>query len=549
MFRSVTAVLAALFLSCATSGSLPTPAPGSPPWLAAPPPAYTPPDGWWKDAVFYEVFVRSFKDSGSDGIGDLKGLVEKLDYLNDGDPNTTTDLGVDAIWLMPVFTSPSYHGYDVADYESIQPDYGTSQDFRTLIVEAHKRGIKVIVDLVLNHSSVQHPWFRGAAPSATNPKRDWYVWSPTDLGWGQPWNSSQDTWYPTGTGYYYGLFWSGMPDLNWKNPAVAAELGRVAALWLDRGVDGFRLDAVRYLVEDGGGQQADRPGTHAALKSFSAGVRAHKPRATLVGEAWADTLTISDYYGDTTAVPGGDELPLLFDFPLADAMVQSVTSGSADRIDATLREILRTYPAGATDAPFLTNHDQRRIASQVGTEPGKLQLAAALLLTMPGTPFIYYGEEIGLQNGPGGNDEWKRTPMPWDGTPGGGFTSTIPWYDFAPGQATTNVAAQLNDPASLLSRYRQLIRVRQGSVALRRGALGPLTTGSPALLAFTRVEGGETVLVVHNLSGSAASTAALGVAGTTATPLYAGAGATLTGGAGSWTASLPARASGIWRIQ
>jgi alpha-amylase len=542
MSRSIAAVLTALLLACATSGPLPTPPP------LEPPPAFTPPDGWWKDAVFYEVFVRSFKDSGNDGIGDLRGLTQQLDYLNDGDPSTTADLGVDALWLMPVFASPSYHGYDVTDYETIEPDYGSGDDFRTLVVEAHRRGIKVIVDLVLNHTSSQHPWFRGAASSPADPKRDWYVWSPTDLGWGQPWNSSQDTWCPTASGYYYCVFWSGMPDLNWKNPAVAAELDRVAALWLDRGVDGFRLDAVRYLVEDGGGQQADRPGTHAALKRFAAGVRAHKPRATLVGEAWTDTTIISDYYGDTAAVPGGDELPLLFDFPLADAMVQGVTAGSAEGIDATLRDILRTYPPGATDAPFLTNHDQKRIASQVGTEPGKLQLAAALLLTMPGAPFIYYGEEIGLLNGPEGNDEWKRTPMPWNGVAGGGFTTGQPWYGFAPGQATTNVAAQLKDPASLLSRYRQLIRVRQGSVALRRGALGPLATASAALLAFTRVEGGETVLVVHNLSGSAATTAALAVPGTTATALYDG-GGTLAGGAGTWTATLPARASAIWRIQ
>jgi glycosidase len=543
MSRSIAAVLAALVLSCAPSGPLPTPPP------LQPPPAFTPPDGWWKDAVFYEVFVRSFKDSGNDGIGDLRGLTQQLDYLNDGDPSTTTDLGVDAIWLMPVFASPSYHGYDTTDYELIQPDYGTAEDFRTFIVEAHQRGIKVIVDLVLNHTSTQHPWFRGAASSTANPKRDWYVWSPTDLGWGQPWNVSQDTWYLAGGGYYYGLFWSGMPDLNWKNPAVAAELDRVAALWLDRGVDGFRLDAVRYLVENGDGQQADQAGTHAALKAFARGVRGHKPRATLVGEAWAATFVISDYYGDTTAVPGGDELPLLFDFPLADAMVQGVISGSAEGIDATLRDIVGTYPAGATDAPFLTNHDQVRLATPLGGDVAKLKLAAALLLTMPGAPFIYYGEELGLQNGVDGNDESKRTPMPWDGSATGGFTLGSPWYRFAPGQGTTNVSAQRNDPSSLLSRYRQLIRVRQGSAALRRGALGPLTSGSPALLAFTRVEGSEMVLVVHNLSGSAATTATLAVPGATATPLDTVAGVTLAGGAGSWTATLPARTSGIWRIQ
>ena len=292
---------------------------------------------------------------------------------------------------------------------------------------------------------------------------------------------------------------------------MAAELDRVAALWLDRGVDGFRLDAVRYLVEDGQGQQADRPGTHAALKAFAAGVRAHKPRATLVGEAWADTFTISDYYGDTTAVPGGDELPLLFDFPLADAMVKGVIAGSADLIDATLRDVLATYPTGATDAPFLTNHDQVRVATQLGNDLARLKLAAALLLTMPGTPFIYYGEELGLQNGAEANDEAKRTPMPWDGSTS---RAASPWATPGTpsprGSRRTNVAAQLADPGSLLSRYRQLIRLRQGSAALRRGALGMLTSGSPALLAFTRVEGAETVLVVHNLSAATATTARAG---------------------------------------
>jgi glycosidase len=545
MRRTLSAALAALALGCATSAA----APSAPPAWPAPPPAYTPPDGWVKDAVFYEVFVRSFKDSGADGKGDLKGLIQQLDYLNDGDPATTSDLGVDALWLMPVFRSPSYHGYDTSDYEALQPDYGTPEDFETLIVEAHKRGIKVVVDLVLNHTSTQHPWFRASASSSADPRRDWYVWSATDLGWTQPWNAAQPTWYPAATGFYYGLFWSGMPDLNWKNPAVSAEAARIAQLWLDRGVDGFRLDAVRYLVEDGPGQQADRPATHAALKTFSAAVRAHKPSATLVGEAWADTLTISDYYGDTAVVPGGDELPLLFDFPLAGQLVQGVLSGSAEGIDATLRDVLATYPPGATDAPFLTNHDQVRLATAVGGGADKLKLAATILLTLPGTPFLYYGEEVGLENGAGGNDEAKRTPMPWDATPSGGFSGGAPWYPFAPGRENANVAAQTADPASILSRYRTLIRVRQGSAALRRGALGPLVSGSPALLAFTRTLGGETVLVMHNLSGAAATSAALAVPGATATPLYAGAGVSLAGAAGTWTATLPARASGIWSLR
>lgn len=541
---ALAALLAALPLACATSGATPTP----PAWPENPP-AYAPPEGWWREAVFYEVFVRSFQDSDGDGKGDLRGLIQRLDYLNDGDPATTTDLGVDALWLMPVFESPSYHGYDASDYEALERDYGTPQDFHDLVVEAHRRGIKVILDLVLNHTSSQHPWFRAAAASPSDPRRGWYVWSPTDPGWTQPWNPAQDTWYQAGGAWYYGVFWSGMPDLNWKNPAVADEAARVARLWLDRGVDGFRLDAVRYLVEDGAGQQADRPGTHAALKAFAAAVRAHKPSATLVGEAWADTLTISDYYGDTAAVPGGDELPLLFDFPLAGQLVQGVLAGSAEGIDATLRDVLATYPAGATDAPFLSNHDQVRVATALGGDLDRLKLAAAVLLTLPGAPFLYYGEEVGLRNGAAGGDEAKRTPMAWDGTATRGFTSRIPWYAPSEPAAALNVADQTGDPASLLSRYRTLIRLRQGSAALRRGAIGPLDTGGPALLAFTRATAGETVLVVHNLSGAAATSAALPVAGAAATPLYAPAGATLSGAEGARVVALPARGSGVWRLE
>ncbi len=512
---ALAALLAALPLACATSGATPTP----PAWPENPP-AYAPPEGWWREAVFYEVFVRSFQDSDGDGKGDLRGLIQKLDYLNDGDPATSTDLGVDALWLMPVFESPSYHGYDASDYEALERDYGTPQDFHDLVVEAHRRGIKVILDLVLNHTSSQHPWFR-AALSPSDPRRGWYVWSPTDPGWTQPWNPAQDTWYQAGGAWYYGVFWSGMPDLNWKNPAVADEAARVARLWLDRGVDGFRLDAVRYLVEDGAGLQADRPGTHAALKAFAAAVRAHKPSATLVGEAWADTLTISDYYGDTAAVPGGDELPLLFDFPLATQLVQGVLGGSAEGIDATLRDVLATYPAGATDAPFLSNHDQVRVATALGGDLERLKLAATVLLTLPGAPFLYYGEEVGLRNGAAGGDEAKRTPMAWDGSSTRGFTSRIPWYAPSEPAAALNVADQTGDPASLLSRYRALIRVRQGSAALRRGATAPLASGSPALLAFTRAAAGETVLVVHNLSGAE----------------------------GARVVALPARGSGVWRLE
>src|SRR5205085_5554719 len=236
---------------------------------------------WWNGAVVYEVFVRSFSDSDGDGKGDLAGLIKKLDYLNDGDPSTSTDLGVDAIWLMPIFASPSYHGYDTTDYESINPAFGTSADFDAVIAAAHQRGIKVILDLVLNHTGSGHPWFVDSAASPASAHRNWYVWSATDPGWTPPWGGGGDTWHFLNGSYYYGVFFSGMPDLNYRSQAVGDEMKRIAKVWLDRGADGFRLDAARYLIENGsGGGQEDQPETHAFWKEFSAYVRSVKPSAT-----------------------------------------------------------------------------------------------------------------------------------------------------------------------------------------------------------------------------------------------------------------------------
>jgi len=456
--------------------------------------------GWANGAVFYELFVRSFQDSNGDGKGDLEGLIARLDHLNDGDPRTGTDLEVDALWLMPVFASPSYHGYDTADYETINPDYGTNQTFARLCAEAHRRGMKVIVDLVLNHTGVDHPWFRESASSPTSPRRDWYVWSDRDLGWGQPWNPKSRSWHPRNGGFYYGLFWAGMPDLNFHSAGVREEAKRIAALWLSRGVDGFRLDATRHLFETGpGAGQSDAPETHAYLKEFAAHVRRVKPDAVLVGENWTETPVIAAYYGSTRAVPGGDELPLNFDFPLAGRILQGVRAGDAAPIGEKLLEIERTYPPGATLVPFLTNHDQRRVASELREDAGKLRSAAAVLLTLPGAPFLYYGEEIGMANGPGDEDEAKRTPMAWDGTHLAGFTTGRPWHGFAPGRERVNVAAQSGDPSSLLSHYRALIRARHASPALARGSL-TLLRAQGALLAFERRLGSERVLVAHNLA-------------------------------------------------
>lgn len=493
-----------------------------------------------RGAVFYEIFVRSFADSNGDGVGDLNGLIAKLDYLNDGNPATTDDLGVDGIWLMPVFESPSYHGYDTVDYETIDAEYGTNADFARLLDESHRRGIRVIVDLVMNHTSNRHPWFLESASSPTSPKRDWYVWNATNPGWKQPWGGSNDTWHPLGGAYYYGVFWGGMPDLNFRNAEAKAAMFRIARSWLLQGVDGFRLDATRHLVEDGAGQmQVDRPETHAVLKELGATVRNTKADSLLVAENWTDTPIIATYYGSTSVVTGGDEMPMGFNFPLASAILDGVSNGRASGITAKLREIGTLYPAGVLDAPFLTNHDQTRLATVVGGNGPKMRNAAAILLTVPGVPFLYYGEEVGIANGPSSGDESKRTPMPW--TAAGGFSTAAPWFDYAPGREHANVETQTGDSSSLLSRYRALIRTRKSSDALRRGTLKPIDTDA-RLLAFTRTSAGDRVLVVHNLSDSLVS-ADLGVeAGQT---LFADPGASASGG----RVTLPPRASGMWRLE
>jgi len=497
---------------------------------------------WWNGAVVYEVFVRSFSDSDGDGKGDLAGLIAKLDYLNDGDPATQTDLGVDAIWLMPIYPSPSYHGYDVKDYDGVNPDYGNPATMDALIAECHRRGIKVILDFVPNHTSIEHPWFVDSASSVASAHRDWYVWSSTNPGWTQPWGTGS-TWYQAGVGgfWYYAVFWSGMPDLNWRNAAVRAEMDAIAGRWLARGVDGFRLDAVRYLVEDGAGLQQDQLETHTCLENWAAGVLAANPHAMIVGESWADCQTISTYFG-----AGG--LPLLFNFPLADAVVSGVAAGSARTIAAMLDTVARTYPAGSADAPFLTNHDQERVASRLGGDPARLKLAASILLTLLGTPTIYYGEEIGMRNGSCTSDECKRTPMAWDGTAGAGFTTGAPWWPLSPGTSTANVATQTGDPSSLLSRYRQLIRVRKASAALSRGGTARLSAEDANILAWLRTDPTETVLVAHNLGASTARKD-LTAAGTSAEPLLMDVGASLLAASGAWSLTLPPYGTGIWRLR
>jgi alpha-amylase len=514
-----------LALPLLTLGLLPTAS-------AAPAPAQWNND-WARGAVFYEVFVRSFADSDGNGIGDFRGLTGKLDYLK--------DLGVDALWLMPVFDSPSYHGYDTVNYEKVEPDYGTGEDFDRFLQEAHRRGIRVIVDFVMNHSSSQNPWFVDSASSPTSAHRDWYVWRADDPGWTQPWGGGNHTWHEKNGAFYYGVFWGGMPDLNFSTPAVRSEMERLAAYWLSRGVDGFRLDATRHLFANGPGDlQNDQPETHVYLKEFAAAVRRANPKSVLVGENWTTTDKIAPYL---------NELPMSFNFPLAEEILGALSSGEAAGIGAKLEEMAELYPAGSIDAPFLTNHDQTRLATLLGNDPAKLRSAAAILLTLPGAPFLYYGEEVGLQNGSGGSDEFKRTPMPWDPTSGGGFTTGKPWFEFAPGRETANVASQAADPDSLLSHYRKLIKLRHGSAALRKGSLKLLSPGDRGtpVLAFLRQSGKERVLVVHNVTAAEVQAGPYKIPGKKLETIFGG--VKPVKGADGWTVRLPAGASGVWRVR
>jgi glycosidase len=442
--------------------------------------------GWWADRVFYEVFVRSFADGNGDGIGDLRGLTGRLDYLNDGDPATTSDLGVTGLWLMPVMESPSYHGYDVVDYRKIEHDYGTSADFRALVEAAHRRGIAVIVDFPINHTSRQHPWFQDSR-KAGSPHAAWYVWSSSPPG--------GPGWQPDGDRWYFAMFGADLPDLNLREPMVTAELTSIARFWLDDlGVDGFRLDAAKHLIEDGPVVE-NTPETHAWLGDFHRAIHATAPDALLLGEVW-DLSPVSASY-----VPDG--LDLTFEFGLAGAYVDALRRGSAGPLADALAEVSRIEAPDGFGA-FLANHDMDRIASQLGGDPWELRLAADLLLTGPGVPFIYYGEEIGMTGRK--PDERIRSPMQWDATgPAGGFSPSEPWEALSADWRTVNVAAETGDPGSLLSRYRDLVRLRGAHPALGRGAIVPAGSGSDAVVATLRSAPGERLLVVANLSAAPVS--------------------------------------------
>ena len=487
---------------------------------------------WYKHAIFYEVFVRAFADSNDDGIGDLPGLMFKLDYLQ--------DLGVDALWLLPIAPSPLRdRGYDVSDYFGIHPDYGTLQDFRALVTEAHRRNLRIVVELVPNHTSDQHPWFQ-ASRDPQHPEharyRDWYVWSETDTRYAdariifvdsEPSNWTFD---PVRGAYYWHRFFYHQPDLNYDNPEVQRAMLRVVQFWMDQGVDGIRVDAPPYLYEREGTNCENLPETHAYLKRLRAFVDAYAPGTLLLSEANQWPEDVRPYFGD------GDEFHMNFHFPLMPRIYLALAK--ADR--APIEEIMaRTpeLPDVCQWGTFLRCHDEltlemvtpeereflwnyyapeprmrlnlgirRRLAPLLDGDRRKIELANAILFVLPGSPFLYYGDEIGMGDNIWLNDrDGVRTPMQWDDKANAGFSTAKSLYlplvdDERFGYRHVNAAAQRADAGSLWHTLRKLMSVREGHAAFGRGSHEFLESGTHSVLAVLRVYDAETILAALNLS-------------------------------------------------
>lgn len=446
----------------------------------------------WPYGVKYEVFVLSFADGNGDGKGDFKGLTAKLDYLQ--------DLGVNGIWLMPIMNSPSYHKYDVSDYKSIHPDYGTVEDFKAFVAEAHKRKIKVIVDLILNHSGYDHPWFQQAIKNKNSPYRDYYVWAKKDSIRSQiakksiSFDSDNLTqWHAingdTLSEQYYGFFWGGMPDLNFDNPKVRAEFVGIGKFWLqDLQVDGFRLDAAKHIFPT---ERATD--NHAYWQEFRAEMEKIKPDVYLVGEVWSQAKEVAPYLKG---------LPSLFNFDMGYAITGVVNAGR-DTIGLISRykEISDYYQSVTTsylDATFLKNHDQNRIMSELGNNVDKMHAAASILLTLPGTPYLYYGEEIGMLGLK--PDEFIREPFIWDTGKKDPLQTTWEVPTYSTDRSVVPLSKQQNDASSLYNFYKNLIRYRNGSKALTLGSIDNAGFGIEEVISFIRKYEGEELLVLNNIS-------------------------------------------------
>jgi len=489
---------------------------------------------WYKDAIIYQVHVRAFYDSTGDGNGDFRGLAQRLDYLQ--------DLGVNAIWLMPFFPSPLRDdGYDISDYRSVNPTYGTLDDFKAFLDAAHQHGIRVIIEMVLNHTSDQHPWFQESRSSRENPRRDWYVWSDTDTKYKGTRIIFLDTelsnwaWDPVSKQYYWHRFFSHQPDLNYDNPQVREEMWDVMRFWLNMGVDGFRLDAVPYLVEREGTNCENLSETHSVLKELRARLDKEFPGRMLLAEANQWPADLLPYFGN------GDEFHMAFHFPLMPRMFMGVKLEDRKPITEILKQTPQ-IPEPCQWCLFLRNHDEltlemvtdmerdymydeyarekmqrlnlgirRRLAPLLDNDRRKMELMNGMLMSLPGTPIIYYGDEIGMGDNVNlGDRNGVRTPMQWSGSWNGGFSTADPETLYAPlllnpvyGFQAINVLSQKRFDHSLLSWMKLLIRVRKASPVLSRGSIEFLYPANHRVLAYLRKLGNETVLVVNNLSSKA----------------------------------------------
>jgi len=489
---------------------------------------------WFKDAVIYQLHVRTFCDSNADGIGDFAGLTQRLDYLQ--------DLGITAIWLLPFYPSPLRDdGYDIADYVSVHPSYGTFEDFKTFLAAAHSRGIRVIVEMVLNHTSDQHPWFKEARSSRDNPKRDWYVWSETDARYKGvriifvDTETSNWTWDSISKSYYWHRFFSHQPDLNFDNPAVLEALWEVMKFWLNLGVDGFRFDAVPYLVEREGTSCENLPETHAIIQDIRKRLDLAYPGRILLAEANNWPADILAYFKD------GKEFDAAFHFPLMPRMFMSVKLEDRKPIIDILEQ-MPEIPAGCQWCIFLRNHDEltlemvtdierdymydefgvdkkmrlnqgirRRLAPMMDNDRKQIELLNGLLMSMQGTPIVYYGDEIGMgDNLYLGDRNGVRTPMQWNGDRNGGFSTADPERLYSPvisnavyGYQAINVDAQERSEHSLLLWMKSLIQLRNTFHVFGRGTIQLLKPANHRILAYVRQLDQQIVLVVNNLSSSA----------------------------------------------
>jgi maltose alpha-D-glucosyltransferase / alpha-amylase len=489
---------------------------------------------WYKDAIIYQLHVRTFCDSNSDGIGDFPGLMQKLDYLQ--------DLGINVIWLLPFFPSPLRDdGYDIANYRAIHPNYGTLEDFKAFLSAAHARGIRVIIEMVLNHTSDQHPWFQESRSSRDNPKRDWYVWSDTDDRYRGVRIIFLDTemsnwaWDPVSKSHYWHRFFSHQPDLNYDNPAVFEEMWDVMKFWLEMGVDAFRLDAVPYLIERDGTNCENLPETHAVIRELRKRLDQSFPNRMLLAEANQWPADVRAYFGD------GDEFHMAFHFPLMPRIFMAVQLEDRKPIIEILEQTPQ-IPDTCQWVTFLRNHDEltlemvtdierdymydtyardksmrlnlgirRRLAPMMDNDRRRIQLLNTLIMSLPGTPVLYYGDEIGMgDNVYLGDRNGVRTPMQWNGGWNGGFSAADPERLYSPlisnpvfGYQAINVEAQKRSPHSLLYWMKRLIEVRKASNVFSRGSIEFLQPSNHRVLAYIRQLGAEKVLAVNNLSSSA----------------------------------------------